>query len=226
MRVAKQLELEFKQWGGARERSGRKRKGTRARVVHSKRELERGHPAHVTLRIAGGLKNLRCRSEFEVVREALAWGADRFGLHVVEFAVLSNHIHLICEADDATALARGMQGLCVRIARALNRLWRRVGPVFSDRYHVHELTSPSEVRRALEYVLHNAAHHGHWLAGPDSRSSGAWFDGWKHDIGANLDGWASPFPRPVTWLLSVGWRRHGLIDPMPAPSFARGRRHV
>lgn len=224
MRVIKQEMLEFKEWGGARRGSGRKRGGKRSRVVHSQRELERGHPAHVTLRLAPGLNNLRWRAEFEVVREALACGADRCGMRLVEFSVLSNHIHLICEADDATALGRGMQGLCVRIARALNRLWKRVGTVFADRYHARELRSPREVHRVLNYVLHNAAHHGHWFHGPDSCSSGVWFDGWRHALGRSHGGWVSPFPRAATWLLSVGWRSHGLLDPVPAP-FTRREPH-
>ena len=121
MRVLHQGSLEFKSWGGAREGAGRKCEGKRARVAHSKRSaLEPSHPTHITLRIEAGLKNLRNRREYETVREALVAGADRFGMRLVEFAVLSNHVHLVCEADDERALARGMKGLCVRIARALN----------------------------------------------------------------------------------------------------------
>ena len=257
MRVAHQGSLEFKSWGGAREGAGRKREGKRARVAHSKRTaLKASHPTHVTLRIEAGLKNLRNRSEYATVREALVAGANRFGMRLVEFAVLPNHLHLICEADDERALARGMQGLCVRIARALNRLWSRVGSVFSDRYHAHVLKTPREVRHALNYVLHNSARHGARLGGPDACSSGAWFDGWRHELGLSRVAPdsplpralvhvapaspspralvhvapaspssralvhvapASPLPRALTWLLRVGWRRHGSLDPVPPP---------
>jgi len=187
-------------------------------VAHSKRSaLKPSHPTHITLRIAAGLKNLRNRGEYETVREALVAGADRLGMRLVEFAVLSNHVHLVCEADDERALARGIQGLCVRIARALNRLWRRVGSVFSDRYHAHVLKTPREVRNALNYVLHNAALHGSRLGGPDPCSSGAWFDGWRHALELTRVASASPLPRARTWLLRVGWRRRGSIDPVPPP---------
>jgi REP element-mobilizing transposase RayT len=155
------------------------------------------------------------RSEYATVREALVAGANRFGMRLVEFAVLSNHVHLVCEADDERALARGMKGLCVRIARALNRLWNRVGSVFSDRYHAHVLKTPREVRNALDYVLHNAARHGSRLGGPDPCSSAAWFDGWRYGLGLARVASASPLPRALTWLLRVGWRRHGHIDPVP-----------
>jgi REP element-mobilizing transposase RayT len=221
MRVAHQRSLEFKSWGGARKGAGRKRDGKRARVPHAKRcALKPSYPAHVTLRIEDGLKNLRNRSEYAAVREALVAGANRFGMRLVELAVLSNHVHLVCEADDERALARGIKDLCVRIARALNRLWNRVGSVFSDRYHAHVLRTPREVRNALDYVLHNAARHGSRLGGPDPCSSGAWFDGWRHELGVRRVPRASPLPRALTWLLRVGWRRHGCIDPVPPP-FAR-----
>ena len=35
---------------------------------------------------------------------------------------MNNHIHLLCEATDRRALSRGLQGLFVRIAKALNNL--------------------------------------------------------------------------------------------------------
>jgi REP element-mobilizing transposase RayT len=222
MRVTHQKSLEFKSWGGAREGAGRKREGKRARVAHSKRSaLRPSHPAHITLRIEHGLNNLRNRSEYATVRQALVAGANRFGMRLIEFAVLSNHLHLVCEADDERALARGMKGLCVRIARALNRLWNRVGSVFSDRYHSHVLKTPREVRNALNYVLHNAARHGSRLGGPDPCSSGVWFDGWQHGLGLTRVTSVSPLPRALTWLLRVGWRRHGCIDPVPPPFMRR-----
>jgi REP element-mobilizing transposase RayT len=235
MRVLHQRHLEFKSWGGARAGAGRKRKANRARVAHLKRSpLNPNHPTHVTLRIEAGLENLRNRREFECVRQALVAGADRFGMRLVEFAVLSNHLHLVCEADDERALARGMKGLCVRIARTLNRLWNRVGSVFSDRYHAHVLKTPREVRNALTYVLHNAARHGARLGGPDPCSSGPWFVGWRHELepvrvstsptaARSRVAPTSPLPRALTWLLREGWRRHGALDPVPPPFTRRDR---
>lgn len=132
-------------------------------------------------------------------------------MRVVEFVVMTNHIHLICEAEGTVALSRGMKGLCVRIAKALNRLWSRSGAVFADRYHCHVLKWPREVRNALNYVLRNAAHHKIHFAGPDPCSSGAWFEGWKQAPAIESRA-SSPLPRARTWLLTLGWRKHGLID--------------
>ena len=68
-------------------------------------------------------------------------------------------IHLIGEADDERALARGMQGLGVRIAKALNRLMGRKGTGFAYHYHARQLRSPTQVANALAYVLMNFLHH-------------------------------------------------------------------
>lgn len=210
---AKQKSFEFTSWGGARKGAGRKRTTRLAPVPHrSRARLAARHPLHVTLRLEAGLASLRKRSTYAVVREALAAGANCFGLRVVQYSVMSNHLHLVCEAADKCSQGRGIKGVCVRIARALNRLWKRSGRVFAERYHVHVLKTPREVRNALGYVLKNATHHRAHFAGLDPYSSAAWSDGWRSRIKSLGECVASPLPAAKTWLLVHGWRRHGLID--------------
>jgi hypothetical protein len=79
--------------------------------------------------------NLRSRRCFSRIAKSFSRGRDRFGFRIVHFSVQGNHLHLVVEADDERALARGMQGLGVRIAKALNRLMARKGAVFADHYH-------------------------------------------------------------------------------------------
>ena len=122
---------------------------------------------------------------------------------------------MIVEAHDASALSRAMQGLSVRLARHVNRLLGRRGKVFADRFHHRTLTKPRQVRNALAYVLCNARkhrvapHRSGWL---DPLSSAAGFDGWTYGTAEQR-----VMPAPCTWLLRVGWRRGGLIDPDHTP---------
>jgi REP element-mobilizing transposase RayT len=167
---------------------------------------------------------LRRARELEALNAAFAACAERadhHGLRIVHYSVQTNHLHLIVEARDASALSRGMQGLLVRIARGLNRLWRRSGPVFADRYEARALRSPREVRHVLAYVLNNARKHGCFLAGIDPYTSGRVFDGWSESSLAasapSTVGLAPPVLPPRTWLLACGWRRSGLIDAMEIP---------
>jgi putative transposase len=219
-RRQRQLELEFRTWGGARRGAGRKPKNGRAGVPHSRRPDHcHRHPLHLTVRVRAGLPNLRCDVSRRALERCFREGAERFGFRLVHHSIQSDHLHLIAEASDRRALSRGMRGLMVRVARALNSIWRTCGRVVGDRYHAHALRSPREVRNALVYVLQNARHHGLRKLGIDPCSSGRAFDGW-----------ATPFPvepslgaRATTWLLTLGWRRHGLVGPDEAP---RGTLHA
>jgi putative transposase len=75
------------------------------------------------------------------------------------FSIQGNHVHLIVEAIDEKALARGLQGFGVWFARRLNSVMARRGKVFADRYHAHQLRSLAEARNAIRYVLGNFDEH-------------------------------------------------------------------
>lgn len=219
-RCASQLqgEMFMRTWGGRRRGAGRKRRGPRSLVAHRTREAFRaGCPVHVTLRLADGLPSLRRHATYRALLSAMDGGCERFGMRLVHWSALGNHVHMMVEARDRAALARGMQGLAVRMARALNRCWERVGRVFADRYHARALRSPREVRAALGYVLQNARRHGLRLRGADPFSSGPWFDGWRG--GSEVAGERPEWLRVArTWLLSRGWRRLGLLDVSARPA--------
>ncbi len=166
------------------------------------------------MRMRAGLPSLRRHRTVAALEACFAAASQRASFRLVEYSVQTNHVHAIVEASDARALSRGMKGLGVRMARALNRLWKRRGSVLGDRYHAHVLRTPTEVRNALRYVLDNARNHGHRLLGLDRFSSARWFTGWPSPADPPFP---SPLARARTWLLAHGWRRHGLIH-LASPS--------
>jgi REP element-mobilizing transposase RayT len=229
-----QGQLEFPQHGGARKGAGRKPKGRVAGPSHAARpENPAQFPLLVTQRLGAGLPSLRKPAEVEVLRTVFAEAANRAEFRIVHFSVQTNHLHYICEARNKLELTRGMRSLGVKIARRLNRLWKRRGPVFAERFHARALETPAEVRNALSYVLNNARKHGHLGDGVDPYSSGPWFDGWNagvaparrrapcRPIAKGEATWTSP---AETWLLRLGWRRRGLIDPREIPGGQAVRR--
>jgi REP element-mobilizing transposase RayT len=140
--------------------AGAKRKGERPRVSHLTRaQIGVRLPVHVTLRVKRHVYNLRSRRCFAPIRRAFAAGHDRFGFRLNHFSVQGNHLHLIAEVENKRALSRGMQGLAIRIAKGLNRVMGKNGRVFDDRYYAHVLRTPSEVRRALDYLVRNYQRH-------------------------------------------------------------------
>jgi REP element-mobilizing transposase RayT len=102
--------------------------------------------------------NLRAGRCLRVLTRAF-FAATKETFRVVHYGVMGNHIHLLVEAADRRALARGMQGLGIRIARGLQKVMGRVGHVIKERYHAHVLKTPMEVKRARVYLLDNARKH-------------------------------------------------------------------
>jgi hypothetical protein len=163
------------------------------------------------------LPSLRGADLYGAVRHALAASSgERFRL--LHFSVQADHLHLLVEADEPTGLAHGVQGLAIRVAKAINRRLARCGTVWADRYHARVLSTPREVRNALVYVLNNWRKHIRGARGLDARSSARWLDGWRVALAPPAG--AMPVVRPRTWLARIGWRRYGPIDlgERPRPS--------
>jgi REP element-mobilizing transposase RayT len=235
-----QQELRFRTWGGKRPGAGRPSKGPRPSERHGKRPaLRPSEPVHVTLRVAADLRSLRRRDTYRAIREATITTARREDFHLVHVSIQSNHLHLIVEAADRTALARGMQGFAISAAKHINAAMskrhgrRRKGAVFPDRYHAHILKTPRSVRHAIGYVLNNWRKHGEDRA-PFARTwqvdpfSSAWlFPAWKERADEPLL-WRPPPTYhslvvwlPKTWLLREGWRRAGphiALGHVPGPA--------
>lgn len=149
----------LKQWGGARKGAGRKPNGAHAGVEHRPRQRFRRGTLHVTVHVRREVWNLRTHRCFRALKRSFARGCDRFGFRLIHFSVQGNHAHFIVEAPDAITLGRAMKGLGVRMARALNKVMSRKGPVFADRYYARLLTSPREAVYMLHWVLENRAVH-------------------------------------------------------------------
>jgi hypothetical protein len=82
-----------------------------------------------------------------------------------------------------------------------------------------------DAHAALRYVLGNARHHaaeGRMVAVPqaiDSYTSAPWFDGFRETIVVRgLEAVVRPVTVAHTWLLEVGWRRHGLLSVAEHPA--------
>ena len=158
----KHIQQELVYWGGKRKGAGRPPKSTRSSERHKKRpEVRSAHPQHVTLRVEKVIGTLRTRSLYYAVRKALRTVLRRGDFRVIDVSLQDGHVHLIVEAENKMALARGMQAFQIVAARFINqavsreRGKRRTGRVFSDRYHPKAITSPLAARHARAYVLNN-----------------------------------------------------------------------
>ena len=113
----------------------------------------------MTLKVREDVPSLRSVRLVRELEETFRRGCERGDFRLVHYSVQRDHLHLIVEATGTEALGRGMKAIGARIARAVNRVFGRRGPVLADRYHSRALETPKEVRLALRYVLLNARKH-------------------------------------------------------------------
>ena len=213
-------------WGGKRAGAGRPRKdpALRVDVSHTVRPaLAARHPVHVTVRVVEAVRGLRRRAGYHAIRRAVQCCALRSDFRIVHLSIQQSHIHLIVEAADKTALARGMRAFQVSAARGLNRAVGerlaqrearphgvgerraqprapRRGAVFPHRYHATVLRTPTQTRNALAYVLNNWRRH--WGQIPTAQRA-LWIDPFSSAYA--FPGWAEYgdavflWPRPPTY---------------------------
>ena len=206
-------QLEFKTWGGRRKGAGRKKTGN---VRHAKRErVDFGKPLHITKRLQKGLRGITTQNLAKEFTIAMGL-AKKKGLNVLEFAILTNHVHLIVEAKDNRALGRGMNSLWARFGRTLRKKFGGKGPVFGGRYHMKIIRSARQMRNTLEYVLLNESKHRRIEPEYNDLSSARYFAAFGKLLGRRWYGqlsWDGAFPRPDylaqprSWLAREGWRR-------------------
>src|SRR5947207_3734056 len=175
-KMSRQLSLNFEK---RKRRRPRRARLASTGVPHRVRpEHKARHPVHVTLRAGRRLPSLREQVIFFEMRGTLRRTA-RLWFRVVHFSVQANHVHLLVEADDKASLSRGIMGVAIRMARAVNRVLERRGNVWSERYHSRALKTPREVRNGIVYVLMNRRKHASKAVALDPCSSASLFDGWK-----------------------------------------------
>ncbi len=217
-------------WGGRRKGAGRKKSKTRRGPMHRTRlEFSRHHPQHVVLRTCNDVGRLRRGPIYRALRKSLSRLLGRLGFSVVHMSIQHNHLHFLVEAGGKTALRLGMQGLAISAAKAINRVCKRTGKVFEYRYHATAIRSPRQARNALAYVLNNWRRHNEderalaaRYAPIDPYSTARSFTGWKESREATMPPGFKDFApleraEPSTWLLRVGWQRHGLISAFVTP---------
>ncbi len=126
-------------WGGARPGAGRPPKASLSSQPHKRRpRLARNETVRITARVVRAVGDLDRTAARLAIARALAKSRARSDFRIAELASVSQspQLELIVEATDRDALARGMQGFQVTLARGLNAAAKRRGNVFVDRYQV------------------------------------------------------------------------------------------
>ena len=227
-RAHEQLGLDWRRdkRGGKRKGAGRKKTGRCSDAPHRRRPAVRRYDVqHIVLRTCKGVPRLRCGKTYQAIARALRRTLGETAFRVCHTSIQKNHLHFLIEAEDAAALSHGMRSLAIMAARAINRVLCRRGKVFAYRYHATAIASPRQMRNALSYVLNNWRRHEEdhtsevaERATLDPYSTAIHFRGWREGVFAAPRRYEPlPAAAPETWLLRVGWERHGRISAWDVP---------
>lgn len=88
-------------------------------------------------------------------RAYLRWlfeAKKRFGLHVLNFVVTSNPVHLLVKDTVEGVIAQGMQLAAGRTAQEYNQRKGREGAFWEDRYHATAIEADEHLHHCLVYI--------------------------------------------------------------------------
>jgi putative transposase len=84
----------------------------------------------------------------------------RFGLCVLNYAVTSNHIHLLVQDTGNGVIAQSMQLIAGRTGQEYNLRKQRQGAFWEDRYHATAVEGDEHLHRCLVYIDLNMVRAG------------------------------------------------------------------
>lgn len=116
-----------------------------------------------------------------IVASCLAQAVEKYSLELFAYVVMSNHVHLVVRAPKG-GLPEAMQLFFSQVARRVNMLRGRTGPVFSDRYHHQTICDDRALRNAIRYVLLNPVRAGAALSSNSWRGLSSFDDTCRDQI--------------------------------------------
>jgi len=84
----------------------------------------------------------------------------RYGLCVLDYAVTSNHVHLLLRDTGKDVIARSMQLVAGCTGQAFNRRKNRQGAFWEDRYHATAVEADAHLHRCIAYIDLNMVRAG------------------------------------------------------------------
>jgi REP element-mobilizing transposase RayT len=226
-----QIPIPFPQKGGRPKKAEEKLKGHRSRPSISGKT-----PLHITVKLLEFFQYLRNKSIAKAFKKAIIC-ARKQGLRIIHYSLQDGHAHIIVEADNNEILSSGMQAFGISFAKNVRKhFFENIkdkndatppSQVYKERYYIHILTTPREVKNAIAYVLRNSYRHGKTPNLADLFSSIVLIEDislWEKLFGDALASWEHYFKNlldkenfknrlrefldsPQSWLLKTGWTK-------------------
>jgi len=125
----------------------------------------------------------------ERLLEFIAVAANRYGVSVHGFSLMTTHFHLVVTPGGERVLAKTMQVISSRYTRYFNRKYERIGTIWNERYGAILLEDERYWYNCLRYVELNAL-AANIVATPEAYR---WSSYRVHALGEPC-GWLTPHP--------------------------------
>lgn len=106
-----------------------------ARIVMRKLRIHGVYTYHTTSRM------IECRNLMEddaikaLLEYCIEMAQEKYDFHLINYQIMDNHLHLLIKTVEGGAtISRIMQYIKSQFARRLNKLLKRIGPVWNERF--------------------------------------------------------------------------------------------
>jgi putative transposase len=111
-----------------------------------------GQPLHVIQRGNDRQSVFFTADDFSRYREWLADAAEKNGLKVHAYVLMTNHVHLLATPAKPESLPKAMQSLGRRYVRHINARYRRTGTLWEGRYRAAPIDSEEYFIACCRYI--------------------------------------------------------------------------
>src|SRR5678809_1008527 len=115
---------------------------------------------HVTHRCHNRAFLLKFARDRDAYRTLLREHVPRFAVSVLDFCVTCNHVHLLLEASERSAISDFMREVASEFARGYNRRKQRTNAFWGDNYHATLVEDGKYLWECLCYIELNMVRCG------------------------------------------------------------------
>ena len=119
-----------------------------------------GQVWHITHRCHKGEFLLKFSRDRKRWLDWLFEAKKRYGLQILNYAVTSNHIHLLVVDGQAEVLPKSLQLVAGKTAQEFNKRKNRKGAFWEDRYHATAVETGEHLFKCLVYIDLNMVRNG------------------------------------------------------------------
>lgn len=83
-------------------------------------------------------------------------------LELLAFCLMPNHFHLLLYQVDESSITRLMRGVCTSYTTYFNKKYKRIGPLFQDRYKASHINQDNYLLHISRYIHRNPRDYENW----------------------------------------------------------------